>query len=702
MARVVKIDNVIKHPSADALDLCFIGGWQVISKTGDYEAGDLAVFCEVDSFVPTEIAPFLTRAGHEPKEYNGVKGERLKTIRLRGELSQGLLLKIDYCISIKGCWSQIEEEVDVSEWLGIQKYEPPERGINLSGDTKGNFPSEFPKTDQERIQNLSRKLEEWIASGEEFEVTEKLEGCFLRTQCIETWDGETVTIGDIVKKGIRPKLIGVDEKGEVVPCEITQVFNNGIKNQWLDVIFEPYLKSGIVGKSGKIRTTPNHVFFLKDFSEVAASELKQGDEILMQENQYCEKAMHYFRSSLLGDGYVGTKGHFSYNECHSVKHQEYMNYIFEIFKNVETSSRLQLSGKNSLVQHFKVFSTTQLRDLRSKWYPDDTKTLPQDISWIDDFTVAKWYMDDGSLGHNEKQNDRANFSTNAFKKEDVERLAQKLRDMYGVSVTVYFSKGWAIRVNYAKATINEMWKRIAVHIPSCMRYKLPEEFRNVAFLPYGNVKKQRQTKAVKVVEVVQLENNKKNFPTGSVGYDLETSTHNYFCGGVLVHNSSMTCYLMKDGTFGVCSRNLDLKRDENNTFWKAAINYNIEQKMKDFFGENPEFSIALQGELIGPGIQGNIYKLQEHEFRVFDIVYEGGEYTNAMMRQCDVKMLGLLHTPVLHERFKLLPMQEILDFADGKSTMNSQTNREGLVFKSLTNPSVSFKVISNEYLLKQK
>ena len=91
MARVVRIDAVEKHPNADALDICTVGGWRVVTKLGEYKAGDLAVYCEVDSWVPTEIASFLSK-GKEPREFNGIKGERLKTARLRGELSQGLAI----------------------------------------------------------------------------------------------------------------------------------------------------------------------------------------------------------------------------------------------------------------------------------------------------------------------------------------------------------------------------------------------------------------------------------------------------------------------------------------------------------------------------------------------------------------------------------------------------------------------------------
>ena len=61
MAYIVKIDEVKTHPNADALDLCYINGWQVVAKRDDFRTGDLAVYCEIDSFLPTEIAPFLKK-----------------------------------------------------------------------------------------------------------------------------------------------------------------------------------------------------------------------------------------------------------------------------------------------------------------------------------------------------------------------------------------------------------------------------------------------------------------------------------------------------------------------------------------------------------------------------------------------------------------------------------------------------------------
>lgn len=181
MAWVAKIDKVVKHPEADSLDVCTVGGWSCVTKLGEFKTGDLAVYVSIDSWVPTELAAFLSK-GKEPKEFNGVKGERLRTVKLRGALSQGLLLKGIICptgLMVKQHDSVMQhifqEGDDVTEWLGIQKWERP-IPAQLAGQVRGNFPTAVPKTDQERAQNLVKEIAEAQAKGLVFEVTEKLEG----------------------------------------------------------------------------------------------------------------------------------------------------------------------------------------------------------------------------------------------------------------------------------------------------------------------------------------------------------------------------------------------------------------------------------------------------------------------------------------------------------------------------------------------
>ena len=182
MATIRKIDALRPIPGADSIECAIVGGWTCVVKKGEYVAGDLAVYCEIDSWIPYEVAPFLSR-GNFPHVYNEVKGERLRTVKLRGQLSQGLLLPLSTLTMVE---SELFEGLDVSFPLGIVKYEAP-IPASLAGEIKGMFPSRIPKTDQERIQNLSVELEEWKTENLTWEVTEKLDGSSMTVYII---DGE--------------------------------------------------------------------------------------------------------------------------------------------------------------------------------------------------------------------------------------------------------------------------------------------------------------------------------------------------------------------------------------------------------------------------------------------------------------------------------------------------------------------------------
>jgi RNA ligase (TIGR02306 family) len=168
MATIRKIDTLRPIEGADAIECAIVGGWTVVTKKGEYQPGDLAVYCEIDSWIPIPVAPFLQK-GDRTHEFEGVAGNRLRTMKLRGQLSQGLLLPIPNAI-------QFTEGEDVSELFGIVKYEAPVPA-ELAGEVKGMFPTVIPRTDQERVQNLKYELSEWLTEDElHWEVTEKLEG----------------------------------------------------------------------------------------------------------------------------------------------------------------------------------------------------------------------------------------------------------------------------------------------------------------------------------------------------------------------------------------------------------------------------------------------------------------------------------------------------------------------------------------------
>lgn len=169
LATVRKIAAIEHIEGADAIEVAVVDGWKVVIKKDEYRVGDLVVYLEIDSWVPTELAPFLSK-GKEPREFEGVKGERLRTVKLRGQISQGLILPLSVLDNVE---SELFEGLDVTCPLNIYKWERP-MNAQLAGMARGNFPALVPKTDQSRIQNLTRnfpKLQE-----DTWSITEKLDG----------------------------------------------------------------------------------------------------------------------------------------------------------------------------------------------------------------------------------------------------------------------------------------------------------------------------------------------------------------------------------------------------------------------------------------------------------------------------------------------------------------------------------------------
>jgi len=161
--------------------------------------------------------------------------------------------------------------------------------------------------------------------------------------------------------------------------------------------------------------------------------------------------------------------------------------------------------------------------------------------------------------------------------------------------------------------------------------------------------------------------------------------------------SSATFYF-KDGLFGVCSRNLELLETEGNTFWKVARELDLENKLKEV-----SYNLCIQGELIGEGLQGNPYKIKGQTVRFFNAFnIDTYEYLDFKGFEHLIDMLELKTVPILDDNFTLpYSVDELLKYADSKSVLNPNFDREGVVIRSLDR-TISFKVISNKFLLKNE
>jgi len=235
LASIRKISDLNPIEGADKIELATIDGWKVVvAKDVNHKVGDLIVYCEVDSFLPIEPEFEFLRKSSYKKMADGNEGFRLKTIKLRGQISQGLILPLkDAYVVFKRNTPNIDmdwfEGLDVTEMLNIVKYEPP-IPAQLSGLVKGNFPSFLKKTDEERVQNLTKEYQNYTL--EKFYVTEKLDGSSVTyyvkdgvfgvcSRNLDLLEDENNSMWKFaVTTGLREKMIGLGKniaiQGEII------------------------------------------------------------------------------------------------------------------------------------------------------------------------------------------------------------------------------------------------------------------------------------------------------------------------------------------------------------------------------------------------------------------------------------------------------------------------------------------------------
>lgn len=158
--RIINDLNPIE--GADAIEVATVDGWKIVVKKGEFEVGHKAVYFEIDSFLPDGNPAWQFLVDKSSRIFEGVKGHKLRTIKLRGQVSQGLLLKLDQVPAVVDHIFALPEDtdlrqLDLSELLGIVKWEASLPAC-LQGQAQGLFPSFIRKTDQERCQNLAAEI----------------------------------------------------------------------------------------------------------------------------------------------------------------------------------------------------------------------------------------------------------------------------------------------------------------------------------------------------------------------------------------------------------------------------------------------------------------------------------------------------------------------------------------------------------------
>lgn len=198
LATIRRISAIDPIPGADQIVKLTIDGWELVSQKDNFKAGDLAVYFEIDSFLPVRPEFEFLRPRCFKSTTNLGDGFRLRTIKLRGQISQGLAMPVGELFAYdheKGLYYinhpehghvTVGEGDDVTDLLDVKKYEQP-IPAQLAGRVKGNFPTFLRKTDQERVQNCFNSVKKWIGYKEpatpandnersNFEITLKLDG----------------------------------------------------------------------------------------------------------------------------------------------------------------------------------------------------------------------------------------------------------------------------------------------------------------------------------------------------------------------------------------------------------------------------------------------------------------------------------------------------------------------------------------------
>lgn len=143
LAQIVKVVAIEPIPKADSIELATVLGWLCVVKKGEFKIGDLAVYISIDAVLDPQN-----------KHFAFLEGKRLKTKKILGVISQGLLGPLSWLPHEKE--EEKKEGTNVTALLNVRKYvAPAEMDVYKTDNKTTAFPNFVPRTDEERIENLS-------------------------------------------------------------------------------------------------------------------------------------------------------------------------------------------------------------------------------------------------------------------------------------------------------------------------------------------------------------------------------------------------------------------------------------------------------------------------------------------------------------------------------------------------------------------
>jgi RNA ligase (TIGR02306 family) len=170
LATIQTVEAIAAIPGADAIEVATVLGWKIVVKKNEFKVGDKIVYFEVDSFLPEiEVFEWLRRTSYRTNEFLNRSGFRIKTMKMRGQISQGLVVGAEAFPQIAG----LPVGTDVTEQLDIVKWQLPELEGNF-GTRSGSFSPYCSKTQEMRVQSIPEILDE--LKGKPYYITTKIDG----------------------------------------------------------------------------------------------------------------------------------------------------------------------------------------------------------------------------------------------------------------------------------------------------------------------------------------------------------------------------------------------------------------------------------------------------------------------------------------------------------------------------------------------
>ncbi|WP_310482225.1 RNA ligase family protein [Chamaesiphon sp. VAR_48_metabat_403] len=676
---VCEILDLQPHGNADALELATVQGWQMCVKKGVHKKGDAVVYFEQGTVLKKEVAEGLNVATYlsEKTDINGDRVLVVHRIKLRGEPSFGLVVQPE---------AGMELGQDVAEFYQATKYNPP---IKIqAGDSASDDPN-FPKYTS--LENM-RSYPDLLEVGEPVIATEKVHGCLIYKTKISMWGGghkpiHKIEIGEFV--------VGMNAKGEIVPSKVLKKFNNGSAEKWLNVRGKRRLFGG-GNPFFSIYCTPSHQFYCPhEGCYKAAINLTNEDRVLIihDSNSLTYVEEQILLGKLLGDGFLHkTKDSNSsaIKFSHKKSHEEYLNFCIDSLKQLKTNKTRNLTSGygTEMTEASTEYSNAIYEEFYLSFRAEGTKKKVP--SWVADrlspLSLAFWYMDDGSLSHTEKQEDRALFACCNFSDADLIILLAGLKNL-GLNGVSYKSDDRQYnRIRLNKESADKMFCLISPYIPEVMQYKLPSNYRGRK-VPVIPATEQKYTPIIKSVDIYSV---KEAFNVDSSRWDLETETHNFFANSILVHNSNCRVGYVwhtddEQPTMMAGSRTLRRKDPEDsntmvaNTYWFPHTLPGVKHLLKELQSQGYKQAI-LYGEVYGQSIQAYSYGERKINFRAFDLMLEGKyvDYTT-FKSLCDRHQVE--QVPLVYEG--AFSLDVIKSHSDGDSLVGGNHGREGVVVKPI-------------------